>query len=60
MLLRATPRSAMFLHAGVVHFLFNMLGFLQVGGMVERVFGWWRVRIVDTVVVVGVFVSASC
>lgn len=33
----------MFLHAGVVHFLFNMLGFLQVGALVERVFGWWRV-----------------
>lgn len=34
----------MFLHAGVVHFLFNMIGFLQVGAMVERNFGWWRVR----------------
>ena len=35
--------AAMFLHAGVVHFLANMIGFLQVGAMVERVFGWWRV-----------------
>eukprot|EP00903_Cladosiphon_okamuranus_P009160 g8753.t1 len=35
--------SPMFLHAGVVHFLGNMLGFFQVGAMVERVFGWWRV-----------------
>ncbi|CAN0418282.1 unnamed protein product, partial [Laminaria digitata] len=35
--------TPMFLHAGVVHFLFNMIGFLQVGAMVERVFGWWRV-----------------
>lgn len=35
---------AMFLHAGVVHFAFNMLGFLQVGTMVEKVFGWWKVR----------------
>ncbi|CAN0430741.1 unnamed protein product, partial [Discosporangium mesarthrocarpum] len=36
--------SAMFLHAGVVHYLFNMVGFLQIGFMVERVFGWWKVR----------------
>eukprot|EP00904_Undaria_pinnatifida_P012099 jgi/Undpi1/8019/HiC_scaffold_24.g10491.m1 len=35
--------APMFLHAGVVHFIFNMVGFLQVGAMVERVFGWWRV-----------------
>lgn len=34
----------MFLHAGVVHFMFNMIGFLQVGAMVEKVFGWWKVR----------------
>ena len=33
----------MFLHAGVIHFFFNMVGFVQVGAMVERVFGWWRV-----------------
>lgn len=42
---RLFETTAMFLHAGVVHFLFNMLGFLQVGAMVERDFGWWRVRL---------------
>lgn len=42
--LLSKPTPAMFLHAGVVHFLFNMLGFLQVGSMVERTFGWRRVR----------------
>lgn len=40
----------MFLHAGVIHFLFNMIGFLQVGGMVERVFGWWRVSLLEACV----------
>ncbi|CAM9536101.1 unnamed protein product [Ectocarpus sp. 12 AP-2014] len=51
--------SPMFLHAGVVHFLFNMLGFLQVGGMVERVFGWWRVACIYLVAgVFGTIVSA--
>ncbi|CAM9972036.1 unnamed protein product, partial [Choristocarpus tenellus] len=35
--------SAMFLHAGVIHYIFNMIGFMQVGTMVERVFGWWKV-----------------
>lgn len=34
---------AMFLHAGVIHFAFNMIGFVQIGAMIERVFGWWRV-----------------
>lgn len=33
----------MFLHAGVLHFLSNFIGFLQVGSLVERTFGWWRV-----------------
>ncbi|CAN0001890.1 unnamed protein product, partial [Phaeothamnion confervicola] len=38
--------TAMFLHAGIVHFIFNMIGFLQVGIMVERVYGWWRVALI--------------
>lgn len=51
--------SPMFLHAGVVHFLFNMLGFLQVGTMVERVFGWWRVALIYLVAgIFGTIVSA--
>lgn len=35
--------TSQFLHAGLVHFLMNMLALWAIGPPLEMIFGWWRV-----------------
>ncbi|KAG5179534.1 hypothetical protein JKP88DRAFT_270350 [Tribonema minus] len=48
--------SAVFLHAGIIHFIFNMLALFSIGAVLERVFGGFKVLVIF--IVSGVFSTA--
>lgn len=45
--------TSAFMHAGLLHLAFNMLALLQLGPLLERLFGWWRFLAVYAVAGLG-------
>jgi membrane associated rhomboid family serine protease len=52
--------TAIFLHGGVLHLLFNISFQVITGFKMERDFGWWRMALIYCLSGIGSFIFSGC